>query len=566
MALDIEITSINPRAWESLAPVFESLLSRTVGSPADLEQLILDWNLVDAYIGDSVAGIMVAASLDTRDAASQANKKEYLEKLQPHLEKVANDFAVRVLDLQKHHPLAEKFQLMLRILESDRSVFRAENPALNARAAQLAHEYDNKMGSISVTVRGTTYTPPQMNVPMNTPDRTLREELWRGLWEARMRVSSEVDDIFSKQVDIRHQIALNADFENFRDYSFTKMRRFFYTAADAKTLHASIQKHIVPVSRERYREHMRRLGVSSLRPWDIGTGRFHEIFVKPYAGESPQFNSPSAIVEVSNKILSAVDRDMENQFLEMQDRKETDLDARTGKTAGAYQTDFPYKKRPFIFCNNTGVIEDVYTTLHEFGHAYHYLQFRDQPIGTYREIPMEAAELASMGCELIGHNHLELCFSKETASFIRADKYESIAFFLCYMAQVDGFQHWLYENPTASVKERYTKWSELTDLFGPEVDWTGIEEFKGMYWHQQLHLFRYPFYYIEYGIAQLGALQVEANYRKDPKKAVENWRAGLALGASKPLPEIYTTAGIHFDFSEKTIAPVGEALREASAV
>lgn len=559
------LASLNTENWNSIGPAFQIILDRPVSSKQELESLIVDWSTLRAYVDDTSSQINIAASLDAADTAAQTRKRNFLVTIQPNLESASNQFAVRVLELNVKYPLSSHYELMIRVLTSDRDIFREENTHLNSKAAQLAQDYDTIMGNLRFSVAGTEFTPPQVNGPMNTADRSYRESLWRGLWDARKAVELPVEDVFTKQIALRHRIARNAGFDNFRDYAFQEMRRFYYTAEDAKKLHASIAELIVPVARDCYRKHLGHLSVASLKPWDIGGGRFHEIFVKPYLSVPGTLDSPERVVELSETLLQYVNDDMVSNFRDMQSRGEVDLAARPGKGPGAYQTDFPYKKRPFIFGNNSGVIEDIYTTLHEFGHAYHYLQYRNEPVSHYRQLPMEAAELGSMACELMGHRHLEECFDAEHAASIRADKYEGIALFLCYMAQVDSFQHWLYENPEHTVCERRTRWCELTDQFGPVIDWEGIESFKGIYWHQQLHLFRYPFYYIEYGIAQLGALQVEANYVANPEKAVTMWRDGLRLGGSRPLPEIYATAGIRLDFSRETLEPVSLMLHAASA-
>jgi oligoendopeptidase F len=307
------------------------------------------------------------------------------------------------------------------------------------------------------------------------------------------------------------------------------------------------------------------LGVESLKPWDIGAGRLHEIVVKPYEKKHLTL-SPPDVERISRQLLHAVDPAMAALFDEMKQRGEVELESRPGKKAGAYQANLAYAKRPFIFGNNTGIVDDIYTTNHEFGHALHYMDHRDEPLMSYQELPMEAAELGSMTCELLCHQHAELAFDKETANAMRAERYQEMVLFLPYMAQVDAFQHWIYENPTHTAEERRKEWERLADRFGPPIDWRAIEKYKGIIWQQQLHIFRYPFYYIEYGIAQLGALRVEANYKREPGKALRDWRAGLALGASKPLPEIYTTAGITFDFSPTTVELVAKELAKAIAL
>lgn len=554
------LSTLDCEDWESLKPAFASFLDKPVESSEDLEKMVRDWSLLIAYVQDTQSEIHNHAALDTLDVNAQKRKTEFTKNIDPELELSRNAFEERVLELAATYPLPERYETMLKILASDKKIFHAANPRLNAEANTLAQEYDSLMGALAIEVNGKKYAPPQINGLLAKAERGEREVIWKSIWNERKKVADTLEGILGKQIALRHEMSDNAGFSNFRDYTFQLYRRFSYTPGDAKTLHSSIEKYIVPVSRKLYRQHAKQLGVESLKPWDISVSRLHEVVVRPYAEKSTPKITNAQIEKFSEDILRGIDGEMLGLFQEMKRRHEMDLDAKAGKAPGAYQTAFPYRKRPYIFCNNAESVQDLYTTLHEFGHAFHYAKFADEPVHIYRELPMESAELASMSCELIGHRNFEICFTKEESEGCRARAYEAITFFLCYMAQVDAFQHWLYENPKHETQERREKWSELTDRFGPEIDWTGIEDYKRIYWHQQIHIFRHPFYYIEYGIAQLGALQVERNYMADREQGLKNWKYALSLGASKPLGEVYEAAGIRFNFSEKTVKPVGEML------
>ena len=558
---NLSFTKLDNEDWSSLGPAFQHILGQPVQNTSEFEAMMFAWNRLYAFVGDTMTEIVIAASLNCNDEAAQKRKHCFITQIEPKLESAVNDYRLRVLKLHEHFPLPERYRFMLNIMASDREIFRQENLELFSQTHQLNQSYQMAMGKLVAIVKDNAYTAAETNLHLSKSARNEREVFWHALWEARVERSTLVAEIFSKQIALRDQIGKNAGFANFREYSFKELRRC-YTAEQAQKLHSSIEQYIVPVARALYADHARKLGVETLRPWDISATRFHDLCVSSKTEPFPLSLSNQNIVEATQKILPCIDSGMADLFAEMEARHEMDLESRPGKRPGAYQIEFPFKRRPYIYCTNSGLVDDLYTTLHEFGHALHYTLIADEPLAIYRAVPMEAAELASMSCELIGHQYLESYFPAERCSEIRYEKYRRIALFLCYMAQVDAFQHWLYENPTHSSEERNRQWSQLTDRFGPELDWTGIEKFKGMYWQQQQHLFSSPFYYIEYGIAQLGALQIENNYKRNPGEAIKKWKAGLSLGATQPLPSIYEAAGIFFDFSPQTIQPVAHFLAD----
>ncbi|HEU5395931.1 MAG TPA: M3 family metallopeptidase, partial [Verrucomicrobiae bacterium] len=248
-------------------------------------------------------------------------------------------------------------------------------------------------------------------------------------------------------------------------------------------------------------------------------------------------------------------------FRQMQDLRLLDLDNRKGKAPGGYQSTLNEARVPFIFMNAVGVQRDVETILHEAGHAFHALATRQEDLYPYRHAPIEFCEVASMSMELLGNEFLGEFYAAGDLHRALKTHLEGIIGFFPWMATVDAFQHWIYTHPEHTRAERKAAYRELMDRFGGNTDWSGWEEARAYSWHRQLHIFLHPFYYVEYGIAQLGALQVWANSRRDKAKALNDYKKALALGGSRPLPELFAAAGCRFDFSRDTIRPLIELAR-----
>ena len=354
---------------------------------------------------------------------------------------------------------------------------------------------------------------------------------------------------------LRTHIAKNAGFENYRDYAFRRMGRFDYTPDDCVKFHQAVEDEVVPVLRELQAERRKQLGLEKLRPWDLAVDPMNRPPLKP-------FTQVGEMVSRTQNIFNRLDGELGGGFRQMQELRLLDLDNRKGKAPGGYQSTLSESRLPFIFMNAVGLQRDVETILHEAGHAFHALATRGEDLQAYRSAPIEFCEVASMSMELLGNEFIEEFYSTADAKRARRVHIEGVVGVFPWIATVDAFQHWIYTHPAHTREARRKAWLELMDRFGGDVDWSDFESARSNLWHRQLHIFLHPFYYIEYGIAQLGALQVWANSKRDKARALEDYKKSLALGGSRPLPELFRTAGCRFEFSGKTIQPLAKMLRE----
>ena len=380
-------------------------------------------------------------------------------------------------------------------------------------------------------------------------DRSRREAAWRLVSERRLRDREPLEALYDEMVKLRTAIARNAGFKNYRDYVFRAKGRFDYTPKHCFDFHRANEKVVVPALRRRHARRKKLLGVDVLRPWDLAVDPEGRPPLRP-------FKTVDELVDGCSRIFRRVHPDFGKMFETIRKRGYLDLDSRKGKAPGGYQTVFTVERMPFIFTNAAGLHGDVETLLHEGGHSFHSLQCRDLEPRFNRDYPTEFAEVASMGMELLGQPYLEEFYSGADADRARAHHLEGLLGTYPWVATIDAFQHWAYTNPSHSRGERTAAWVDLRRRLGGAEDWTGLEELRAVNWHRQSHLFTVPFYYIEYGIAQTGALQVWRNARKDRSKSIAAYRKAEGLGWTVPLPKLFAAASLRFDFGEKTISPL----------
>jgi oligoendopeptidase F len=479
-----------------------------------------------------------------------------VEQIEPHLK--PRQFALETTYVT--HPLRgqlppERYQVFDRDMKNHVELFREANVPLETEEAKLCQQYQKLSGSLTVNFRGEERTLVQMGRYAEEPDRALRQEVWELVARRRLQEAEKFDDILDAQIKLRQQIARNAGFENYRNYAFRRLGRFDYTPADCEKFHNAVERHLMPVARELQAARRARLNLDQLRPWDLVVDPLNRPPLKP-------FSRVEEMVSRTQKIFDRLDSELAGGFQQMQDLRLLDLDNRKGKAPGGYQDTLNESRLPFIFMNAIGLQRDVETILHEAGHAFHALATRDEDLRAYRHAPTEFCEVASMSMELLGNRFIEEFYSEDDANRARRVHLEGIVGVFPWVATVDAFQHWIYIHPNHLREERRQAWLDLMDRFGGDVDWSGYEDARANLWHRQLHIFLHPFYYIEYGIAQLGALQVWANFRRDQARALNDYKNALALGGSRPLPELFRAANCQFEFSEKTIAPLAGLLRE----
>jgi oligoendopeptidase F len=386
-------------------------------------------------------------------------------------------------------------------------------------------------------------------------DRTARQEAWELSAERRLRDRDTLDDLFDQMKKLRIEIAHEAGFSDFVEYAFRNRERFDYRPDDTIRFHEAVERVVVPLARQIQQEQQVALGIESLRPWDLSVDRLGRPPLEP-------FKDVEKLAAGTEAIFRDVDPELGEQFAFLRSRDLLDLANRKGKAPGGYQTTLEDKRLPFIFMNAVGLDSDLRTLLHEGGHAFHTLASRGEPLAAYRESPLEFCEVASMSMELLGARRLESFYQSADMDRSNRKLLEGIVLILPWIATVDAFQHWIYRHPDHARAERRAAWRDLLERFGGDVDYTGYEEARDHSWHRQLHIFLYPFYYIEYGIAQLGALQIWQRSLSDRAAAVADYKKALALGGARPLPELFAAAGIRFDFSAQIIGPLMETIRK----
>jgi len=547
--------------WSELAPLFDRLEVRATGcdSVADLERWLLDWGELSAALDEESSRRYIAMTCHTDNAQAKQAYLDFVEQVEPQLK--PREFKLSEIFL--NHPLRhqlpkQRYEVFDRDTKVKVELFRQENVPLETEETKLGQQYQELAGSLTVKFRGEEKTLPQMAKYLEEPDRAMRQEAWELVANRRLQEADKFEGIFDQMVGLREKIATNAGFSNYLEYAFRERKRFDYTPADCVEFHRAVESEIMPVVRELQKARRELLDLASLRPWDMEVDPFNRPPLRP-------FGNVAEMVSRTQRIFNRLDASLAGSFQQMQDLKLLDLDNRKGKAPGGYQATLNEARLPFIFMNAVGVQRDVETMLHEAGHAFHALATRPEPIYPYRHAPIEFCEVASMSMELLGNEHLEEFYPTPEANRARRIHLEGILKFFPWMATIDAFQHWIYTHAGHTRSERSAAWLALMDRFGGLVDWSGYEKARANLWHRQLHIFLHPFYYVEYGIAQLGALQVWANSRREPAKALRDYQAALALGGSRPLPELFRAAGCRLEFSAKTIRPLVELVKSELA-
>ena len=551
-------SNINIGNWTTLEPLFKQLEEqiKTASSAEKLELFILNWEELSAAVSEEGSKRYIAMTCQTEDKDAEKAYLDFVEKIEPE-EKKCNFLLAK--KLIQHPNLKElknqRYEVFIRDTALQVELFRSENVSLETKTAKLGQQYQKTIGGLTVQFEGKEQTLIQMSRHLEEPERKHRQKAWELVANRRLEEAEKIDVYINDLAEIRNQMSENAGFPNYRDFAHQRLGRFDYSPDDCISFQEAIEEEMVPLLRELQDERLQALGINELKPWDTATDPKGRPPLKP-------FEKVSDLVTRSQAIFNQVDGNLADWFQTMQDLGLLDLANRKGKAPGGYQCSLDESRLPFIFMNSVGVQRDVETLLHEAGHAFHAMASQNEPLHSYRHAPIEFCEVASMAMELLGSEFLEEFYNEEEARRARIAHLEGIVFVFPWIATVDAFQHWLYLNPNHSIEERDKAWSNLIDRFGGNVDWTNYESAKAKLWHKQLHIFLHPFYYIEYGIAQLGALQVWANSKNNSSKALADYKAALALGGSRPLPKLFEHCNIRFDLSRNTVAPMANLLRK----
>jgi oligoendopeptidase F len=559
-AVDVSLPAspqdIADATWTDLEPLYEAL----VGAPlVDIPAWLQDWSRLEAVIEEAGTMAMIAYTCDTADPAKEAANLRWSSEIFPKAVEMQVKLARRFVQSGYSEPGLEP---VLRGFRTDIEIFREVNVPLFTELEKMTAAYQKITGGLEVEWDGERKTVPQLQPYLKERDRSVRERAFRLGASAYLERRDALSSLFDRMYELRQQVARNAGFPDFQAYVFQAKHRFDYTPADCAAFHRAVESTVVPAIGRMMAYRRERLGVESVRPWDTQVELDAVGSLKP-------FTDQRGLVEPAKRVFDELDPELGSQFRRMAEEGLLDLESRAGKAPGGYCTKLSWRGLPFIFMNAVGVPDDVRTLLHEAGHSFHDFAAHGQPYVWQRSVTHEAAELASMSMELLTVPYLTQPTGYYTAAEARValvDQLEDILSTLAHIASVDAFQAWLYTSGKGGdAAARDAGWLEIRSRFEPGIDWTGLDDQRVARWYRQLHIFEYPFYYIEYGIAQLGALQLWQSSVADPAGTVRRYREALTLGGSVSLPEMYRTAGARLIFDEEGMAPLVAAVEDAIA-
>jgi oligoendopeptidase F len=541
--------------WTAIEPYYKELEGRVL-NPSSVDNWLADWSSVGERVQEMRARLSVATTVNTADKEAEARMNAFLDDIFPNVMAAEQKLKEKLL-ASKLEP--KGFEVPLRNMRAEADLFRESNLPLLADQQKLAIEFDKIYGAQTVNWDGEEITLTRLAMNFQQPDRARREKAWHLKADRQLSDRKAINNLWQKFMDVRATIAKNADKPSYREYIWVDYLRFDYDPEDCKSFAAAIEKVVVPAATRIYQKRKQALGLDTLRPWDLVDGWFSR---PTSTANSPQLKPFASIDELKSKtsaIFHHLDPVLGGYFDRTVAEGLTDLDNRKNKAPGAYCTSYTSIRKPFIFVNAVGTHEDVMTTLHESGHSFHIYETASIPYVHQLAVPMEFAEVASMGMELLASPYLTKAnggfYSEAEAARARVEHLEGMILFWPFMAVVDSFQQWVYENPKAGADTAACdkKWGDLWDRFIPGVDYSGLEEIKVTGWHRKLHIHQVPFYYVEYGLAQLGAVQIFGNARSNQASAVAAYRKALSLGGKATLPELFSAARAKFAFDVTTV-------------
>lgn len=527
--------------WDLIAPFYRELAELPLDS-STRDAWLARWSRLDELVTEAASLAMIAYTCETADKGKEAAHLRFATEILPQLEESEVILAKRLVatgtDRTDMETTVARFRTAIEI-------FREANVPLVAESEGLAAKYQQVTGTMTAPWQGEQVPLPRLSPFLKSHDRSVRESAWRAATAPYVAARDELSGVFDRMVELRNRIAHNAGFENYVEYIFAAKCRFDYTPVDCARLHHSIETVVGPAIARVLESRRARLGLDEVRPWDVA--------VDPWqTTSSPAFRDAEELQRVSARIFDALDPVLGAQFRTMMTEGLLDLDSRPGKAPGGYCDTLHARGRPFIFMNAAGVPEDVNTLLHEAGHSFHAFASHERPFIWQRHPGAESAELASMSMELLAAPYLAMpvgFYSERDATSARLEHLEDILISLAHIASVDAFQTWIYTHPAGTdAAVRDVTWLAIRERFEPGIDWSGLRDERVSRWYRQMHIFLYPFYYIEYAIAQIGALQLWRNARRDPVEALVAYRRFMALGATVPLPELYLAAGVELSF------------------
>lgn len=561
LSIPTTIDDIDPRHWETFSSYFEALAQAEI-APDERRVWLENWSHLLALLHESSSWIYIQKSRDTTDKEWEQTFLTFLENVAPRAEVADQVLKERLLAMDFSD--MPDMSLVLRTLRNEADLFRDKNVPLKIEVAKLDNEYDKVTGGLKAEWDGEEKNLNQLQALLKEKDRAVRKSAWKTMMALWLSQRETLNKIYADMLNLRRQMAENANLPDYRAYAFREHGRFDYTPEDCFTFHEAIETAVVPAASRVYEKKRQRLGLDALRPWDVDVDTFAAPPLKPYQGQDE-------LIQGSLNILNRVDPGLGRYFAIMAEENLLDLDTRAGKALGGYCSTLHLRKRPFIFMNGVGIHDDVQTLLHEAGHAFHAFESANQPLFWQTDAPMEFCEVASMSMELMAAPYLTTdyggFYTPSEAARARIEHLEGIITFLPYMAVVDAFQHWVYTHPQEALQADACDqtWTTLWQRFMPDVSWVDHEDVCMTGWHRKLHIFSVPFYYIEYGMAQVGALQVWQNALRNASATVSAYRNALAFGGTKTLPDLFQTAGAEFRFDSEMLSQLVHLIEQTVA-
>lgn len=535
--------------WKALEPFFKRLVEEKIESKQALEKWLLDVSELEAVVSEDGCWRQIRMTCDTENKALEEAFTYFCVEIQPKLQPYADQLNKKLLASPFTKELDQKeYSTYLRNVKKSIDLYREENIHLQAQLSVLQQQYGVITGRMMVQVEGKEYTLQQAAKFLENPDRTLRETVYYKIQERRIQDKDELNNLYTQLIQLRNSIAQNAGFKNYRDYKFIELGRFDYTAEDCYQFHKAVKAHVIPLVNKIYQHKKEKLKINTLRPWDLQAEM-------PSVQPLRPFTTGAELLEKSIACFDKLNPFFGNCLRKMNELKHLDVESRKGKAPGGYNCPLSENGAPFIFMNAAGQMHDVTTMVHEGGHAIHSFLTHPLKLSAFKEYPMEIAEVASMSMELFTMDEWKIFFNdKDDLRRAKEHQLEQVLTIFPWIATIDKFQHWVYENPQHTIEERIQNWLRIYNEFSSDVlDMTGLEAFQSYIWQKQLHLYEVPFYYIEYGIAQLGAIGMWKQFKTNKQKALENYIKALSLGGTRTLPELYEAAGLQFDFSSTYI-------------
>ena len=552
----------DPSVWDEINPYVDELLNRKISCSKCIEGIIRDASELSEHISEKGALLYIGMTCDTESEEKRSSFLDFVENIRPKLSEFSDSLNRRLVEHEAVGNLPARYDLMIRSMKNDIDIFRKENIPLGVEQTRLVTESQTINGAMTVEFDGNEYTLPEMRRYLESNDRSIREGAWKAVVDRRMQDEERLSEIFDELVSLRHKIAINAGFETYTDYMFRAMERFDYSKEDCLEFHDAIEAVCVPLMHEINAERVGTLELGSLKPWDVNekTGVGPDLH-----GRAPlrPFENVNEMVEKLSTLFHNMSNDLGEKFDMLVEMDTLDLDTRKGKAPGGYQYYLQKSRVPFIFMNAAGLQGDLETMIHEAGHAFHSIYCSHLELIGERGYPIEFAEVASMSMELMTQDQWGEFYDADDADRARIGHLEGVIFLLPWIATIDSFQHWIYSNPEHTREERASVWNSIRDRFGSKMDWDEYSIFRDVSWQQQGHLFGVPFYYVEYGIAQLGALQLWRTQRKDQQKALTDYSNAMRLGNTKTLPELFTAADIELGFGEQHLSSLIHEVRTA---